>query len=81
MGGCPRGVAAADQAFKKPYADLIGTGLSCEMVKHGEIKALLTGVTTIQGTAPDRTRFRTLIRVAENRNELGLPASYIRITP
>src|SRR5438477_482281 len=31
--------AAAYKAFKKPYDDLKGQGLSCEMVKYGEIRA------------------------------------------
>jgi hypothetical protein len=48
------------------------------MVKYGELKALLSGVTTIQGTSPNQVCFRTLIRNAENQNELGTPASYIR---
>jgi cytosine/adenosine deaminase-related metal-dependent hydrolase len=70
--------AQAYQVFKQPYADLINKGLFCEMVKYGEVKALLSGVTTIQGTAPNNTCFRTLIRNAENQNLLGLPASHIR---
>ncbi len=70
--------AQAYQVFKQPYADLINKGLFCEMVKYGEVKALLSGVTTIQGTAPNNTCFRPLIRNAENQNQLGLPASHIR---
>jgi cytosine/adenosine deaminase-related metal-dependent hydrolase len=35
--------------FKQPYNEL-KKNLYCEMVKYGEIKALLSGVTTIQGT-------------------------------
>jgi 5-methylthioadenosine/S-adenosylhomocysteine deaminase len=70
--------AQAYKDFKKPYADLIDKGLFCEMAKYGEIKALLSGVTTIQGTAPNNLCFRTLIRNAENQNELGLPGSHIR---
>lgn len=67
------------KAFKVPYSDLKDQkGLSCEMVKYGEIKALISGITTIQGTAPNKACFRTLIRNAENQNELGLPSSYIR---
>lgn len=50
--------AQAYKDFKKPYADLIDKGLFCEMVKYGEIKALLSGVTTIQGTAPNNMCFR-----------------------
>lgn len=70
--------AQAYKDFKRPYSDLIDKGLFCEMVKYGEVKALLSGVTTIQGTAPNNTCFRTLIRNAENQNQLGLPASHIR---
>jgi cytosine/adenosine deaminase-related metal-dependent hydrolase len=70
--------AQAYKDFKRPYNDLIDKGLFCEMVKYGEIKALVSGVTTIQGTAPNNKCFRTLIRNAENQNELGLPASHIR---
>ncbi|HSE65585.1 MAG TPA: amidohydrolase family protein [Gemmatimonadales bacterium] len=70
--------AQAYKDFKKPYNDLITKGLFCEMVKYGEVKALLSGVTTIQGTAPNNLCFRTLIRNAENQNQLGLPGSHIR---
>ena len=70
--------AQAYKVFKQPYTDLINKGLFCEMVKYGEVKALLSGVTTIQGTAPNNTCFRPLIRNAENQNQLGLPASHIR---
>ena len=70
--------AKAYKDFKQPYNTLIGKGLFCEMVKYGEVKALLSGVTTIQGTAPNNSCFRTLIRNAENQNELGLPGSHIR---
>jgi 5-methylthioadenosine/S-adenosylhomocysteine deaminase len=52
--------------------------LFCEMVKYREIKALLSGITTIQGTSPDTSCFRTLIRNAENENELGVSAGLIR---
>jgi 5-methylthioadenosine/S-adenosylhomocysteine deaminase len=48
------------------------------MVKYREIKALLSGITTIQGTSPDTSCFRTLIRNAENENELGVSAGLIR---
>jgi 5-methylthioadenosine/S-adenosylhomocysteine deaminase len=65
------------KAFKKPYDELKKT-LSCEMIKYGEIKALLSGVTTIQGTSPDKKCFELLIRNAENRNQLGVPDKHIR---
>ncbi len=64
-------------AFKEPYNRLKPT-LLCEMVKYGEIKALLSGITTIQGISPSKTCFRTLIRNAENQNQLGLPSGHIR---
>ncbi len=65
--------------FKKPYDVLKKEkGLFCEMVKYGEIKALISGVTTIQGTSPNMKCFRTLIRNAENQNGLDLPDSHIR---
>lgn len=70
--------APAYKEFKKTKTDLTDKGLFCEMVKYGEVKALLCGVMTIQGTAPNNTSFRTLIRNAENQNELDLLASYIR---
>jgi cytosine/adenosine deaminase-related metal-dependent hydrolase len=71
--------STAYKAYKKPYDDLKSQGLFCEMVKYGEVKALLGGVTTIQGTSPNNQCFRTLIRNAENQNRLsGVPASHIR---
>jgi cytosine/adenosine deaminase-related metal-dependent hydrolase len=69
--------APAYQAFKAPYNNLKDKAI-CEMVKYGELKALISGITTIQGTAPSRTCYRTLIRNAENQNELGLPSNHIR---
>jgi cytosine/adenosine deaminase-related metal-dependent hydrolase len=65
------------KAFKKPY-DQNKKTLFCEMVKYGEVKALISGVTTIQGTSPGSACVGVLIRNAENRNQLDLPASYIR---
>jgi hypothetical protein len=67
----------AYKEFKAPYNDLKKTVL-CEMVKYGEVKALISGVTTIQGTAPDNACFRTLVRNAENQNELGTSSYHIR---
>ena len=49
----PRTNSPSYKAFKKPYDDNKKT-LFCEMVKYGEIRALLSGVTTIQGTSPGR---------------------------
>ena len=65
------------KTFKKPYDDN-KKQLFCEMVKYGELKALLSGVTTIQGTSPGSACIDVLIRNAENQNQLNLPASYIR---
>ena len=71
--------ATAYKRFKQPYSDLKDTHkLFCEMVKWGEIKALISGITAIQGTSPGQTCVRTLIRNVENQNELGLPVGYIR---
>jgi len=68
----------AYKVFKKPYDDLTDKGLTCEMIKYGEVKALLSGVTTIQGTSPGSQCIRTLIRNAENQGNLGTSASHIR---
>jgi 5-methylthioadenosine/S-adenosylhomocysteine deaminase len=69
--------SAAYRAFKAPW-DQLKASFLCEMIKYGEVKALLSGVTTIQGTAPDRVCFDTLIRNVENRSGLGLTADHIR---
>jgi len=67
------------KTFKKPYNDLKDThGLYCEMVKYGEVKALISGITSIQGTSPGSTCVRTLIRNVENQSELGVSADHIR---
>jgi len=71
--------AKAYKDFKAPYALLKDThNLFCEMVKWGEIKALISGITAIQGTSPGQTCVRTLIRNVENQNELGTAGSHIR---
>jgi len=71
--------ASAYKAFKKPYDDLKnGRHLFCEMVKYGEIRALISGVTTIEGTAPNNQCFSTLVRNVENQSGLGLAADHIR---
>ena len=66
------------KVFKKPYDELKEKGLTCEIIKYGEIKALISGVTTIQGTSPGSSCIRVLIRNAENQNKLGLKSLYIR---
>jgi 5-methylthioadenosine/S-adenosylhomocysteine deaminase len=69
--------SASYKAFKAPYNDLKAS-VYCEMVKYGELKALMSGITTIQGTSPNRNCFRMLVRNAENQSELNLPANHIR---
>lgn len=64
--------------FKKPYDELKAKDLTCEIIKYGEIKALISGVTTIQGTSPGSKCIQILVRNAENQNQLGLSASHIR---
>jgi 5-methylthioadenosine/S-adenosylhomocysteine deaminase len=67
------------KAYKAPYTMLLKEkGLYCEMVKYGEIKALLSGITTIQGTPLGYRCIRTIIRNAENQSELNVPADHIR---
>jgi 5-methylthioadenosine/S-adenosylhomocysteine deaminase len=68
----------AYKVFKKPYDDLTNKGLTCEMIKYGEVKALLSGITTIQGTSPGSQCIRTLIRNAENQANLPISANHIR---
>src|SRR5438132_5933302 len=68
----------AYKVFKKPYADLTNKGLTCEMIKYGEVKALPSGITTIQGTSPGSQCIRTVIRNAENQANLHVAASHIR---
>ena len=71
--------STAYKAFKTPYATLKDQkNLFCEMVRWGEIAALISGITTVQGTAPNQTCFKGLVRNVENQNELGLGASHIR---
>ncbi len=65
--------------FKKPYSTLKDDKkLYCEMVKYGELKSLISGVTTIQGTSPSRSCYKLLVRNAENQNSLGTPPGLIR---
>jgi len=71
--------ARAYTEFKKPYNLLKDTEkLYCEMVKWGELKALMSGITAIQGTSPNQLCFKTLIRNVENQSELGTSGSHIR---
>lgn len=70
--------APAYKTFKKPYDELKAKGLFCEMVKYGEIRSLLSGVTTIEGTSPPSRCVGVLVRNAENQNGLDLPSGHIR---
>ena len=71
--------ATAYKAFKKPYDDLkTNAHLFCEMVKYGEIRALISGITTIEGTSPASRCIGVLVRNAENQNGLGVSAEHIR---
>lgn len=69
---------ASYKAFKKPYDQMKARKLLCEMVKYGEIKALISGVTTIQGSPPAQKCFGVLIRNAESENGLDVPAAHVR---
>jgi 5-methylthioadenosine/S-adenosylhomocysteine deaminase len=64
--------------FKQPYETLIKKNLACEAIKYAEMKALISGVTTIEGTSPGSPCVRTLIRNAENQNQLDIDSSHIR---
>jgi len=63
--------------FKEPY-NTLKVKLFCEMVKWGEIAALMSGITTVQGTAPNQTCFKGFVRNIENQSDLGLPLDHIR---
>ena len=65
--------------FKAPYSQLKDRDkLFCQMVKWGEIKALISGITSVQGTSPGSICVRTLIRNVENQNELATPRGHLR---
>lgn len=68
----------AYKKFKQPYETLIKKNLACEAIKYAEMKALISGVTTIEGTSPASPCVRTLIRNAENQNQLDIDSSHIR---
>src|SRR6266511_768628 len=72
------GRAASRTRSSRSPDDLTNKGLTCEMIKYGEVKALLSGVTTIQGTSPGSQCVRTLIRNAENQANLPTSASHVR---
>ena len=63
-------------AFKAPYTAMLKQH-PCEMVRWGEIAALISGITTVQGT-PNRACNKGLVRNIENQNDLNLPADHIR---
>ena len=60
--------APSYQAFKAPY-DAQLKRVPCEMVRYGEIAALISGITSVQGT-PNRICNKGLVRNIENQNEL-----------
>lgn len=63
-------------AFKAPYNALLRSN-PCELVRWGEIAALMSGITTVQGT-PARKCNQGLVRNAENENGLALAPDHIR---
>src|SRR6185503_5518436 len=63
--------APAYAAFKAPYAAMLKAH-PCEMVRWGEIAALISGITTVQGT-PNLVCNKGLVRNIENQNDLNLP--------
>lgn len=69
--------AVSYKAFKTPYNTLKAKQF-CDMVRWGEIAALMSGITSVQGTAPNQGCFKGLVRNIENQNDLGLPANHIR---
>ena len=65
------------KAFKAPY-DAMLKSVPCEMVRYGEIAALISGITSVQGT-PNRVCNKGLVRNIENQNDLPtLSADHIR---
>ena len=64
------------KAFKAPYTAMLQQR-PCEMVRWGEIAALISGITTVQGT-PSRVCNRGLVRNIENQHDLALSAAHIR---
>jgi 5-methylthioadenosine/S-adenosylhomocysteine deaminase len=69
--------APAYKAFKAPY-DALLKSVPCEMVRYGEIAALISGITSVQGT-PNRICNKGLVRNIENQNDLPtLSADHIR---
>jgi hypothetical protein len=64
--------STAYKAFKMPYATLKDQkNLFCEMVRWGEIAALISGITTVQGTAPNQTCFKGLVRTSRIKTNSG----------
>ena len=67
------------KAFKAPY-DAGLKSVPCEMVRYGEIAALISGITSVQGT-PNRICNKGLVRNIENQNDLPtLSPDHIRTT-
>lgn len=70
-----RGQWAARADYKAHTASVNdGEGMyGCQQIKYGEVRALIGGTTTIQGTgSTDRKCYRTLVHNAEYGNELGV---------
>ena len=68
---CPSGTVAVRPSYKavKAPCDAALKRIPCEMVRYGEIAALISGITSVQGT-PNRTCNKGLVRNIENQNEL-----------
>lgn len=65
-------------AFTAPHKKMYTEGgAACEMLKYAEIRALVSGVTTVQGSGDDRSCLDTLVRNADNRHGLPLPAKRV----
>lgn len=59
--------AAYEHAIKDPRKAVSTAGLTCQAIKHGEIRALVGGTTSIQGT-PYKPCVRPLVRNIEQTN-------------
>lgn len=64
--------ARADYKAHTQSVNANETEFGCQQVKYGELRALLGGTTTLQGTGSTNRRcYRTLVHNAEYGNELG----------
>jgi cytosine/adenosine deaminase-related metal-dependent hydrolase len=63
----------------KAQYNRVKANVPCDMIKYGEIKALMSGITAIQGTSPASACVEPLIRNAENRLRIpDVGAAHIR---